>query len=45
VHFRAGFQPIAAEVITCAAPGMNLADPADFTYAKLPPGIRRRPAG
>jgi microcystin degradation protein MlrC len=45
VHFRAGFQPIAQEVITCASPGMNLADPADFTYAKLRPGIRRRPGG
>jgi microcystin degradation protein MlrC len=43
VHFRAGFQPIAEEVITCASPGMNLADPADFTYRKLPVGIRRRP--
>jgi microcystin degradation protein MlrC len=45
VHFRAGFQPIAQEVITCASPGMNLADPADFTYAKLRPGVRRRPGG
>jgi len=43
VHFRAGFQEIAAEVITCASPGMNLADPADFVYRKLAPGIRRRP--
>jgi microcystin degradation protein MlrC len=43
VHFRAGFQPIAAEVITCASPGMNLADPADFSYKKLPAAIRRRP--
>ena len=45
VHFRAGFQPIAEEVITCASPGMNLADPADFAYRKLPAGIRRRPGG
>jgi microcystin degradation protein MlrC len=45
VHFRAGFQPIAEEVITCASPGMNLADPADFAYRKLPAGIRRRPNG
>lgn len=43
VHFRAGFQAIAAEVITCASPGMNLADPADFVYRKLPPGVRRSP--
>jgi microcystin degradation protein MlrC len=43
VHFRAGFQEIAAEVITCASPGMNLADPADFAYRKLPAAIRRRP--
>ena len=45
VHFRAGFQPIAQEVITCASPGMNLADPADFVYRKLPDNIRRRPGG
>ena len=45
VHFRAGFQPIAAEVITCASPGTNLADPADFVYRKLPAGIRRTPRG
>ena len=45
VHFRAGFQPIAEEVITCASPGTNLADPADFAYRKLPAGIRRRPGG
>lgn len=44
VHFRAGFQEIAAEVITCASPGMNLADPADFSYTKLPAGMRRRPS-
>jgi microcystin degradation protein MlrC len=45
VHFRAGFQPIAEEVITCASPGANLADPADFNYKKLRAGIRRRPLG
>jgi microcystin degradation protein MlrC len=45
VHFRSGFQPIAEDVITCASPGMNLADPADFTYRKLRPGIRLRPHG
>ena len=45
VHFRAGFQPIAEEVITCASPGTNLADPSDFAYRKLPAGIRRRPGG
>jgi microcystin degradation protein MlrC len=45
VHFRAGFQPIAEEVITCASPGMNLADPADFAYRKLPATIRRSPRG
>jgi microcystin degradation protein MlrC len=43
VHFRAGFQPIAEDVITCASPGTNLADPADFAYRKLPADIRRRP--
>lgn len=45
VHFRAAFQPIAEDVITCASPGANLADPADFAYRKLPDTIRRRPLG
>jgi microcystin degradation protein MlrC len=45
VHFRAGFQPIAEDVITCASPGANLADPADFDFKKLPPHIRRTPRG
>ena len=43
VHFRAGFQPIAEQVITCASPGTNLADPAEFDFRKLPASIRRRP--
>lgn len=43
VHFRADFQPIAEAVLVVAAPGINLADPADFPYAKLRPGVRKRP--
>src|SRR5262249_44066667 len=43
VHCRAGFQEIARESTPSAPPGMNLADPADFTYRKLPAGLRRSP--
>ena len=45
VHFRAGFQEIAERVITCASPGVNLADPADFRFTKLPASMRKRPQG
>jgi microcystin degradation protein MlrC len=45
VHFRADFQPIAREVLVVQAPGPALADPADFPWRKLRPGIRLRPLG
>jgi len=45
VHFRADFQPIAREVLVVRAPGPALADPADFPWRKLRPGIRVRPLG
>jgi microcystin degradation protein MlrC len=45
VHFRAAFQDIAEAVLVVAAPGVNLADPRDFSYRNLRPGIRRRPGG
>jgi microcystin degradation protein MlrC len=45
VHFRADFQPIAREVLVVRAPGPALADPADFPWRKLRPGIRLRPLG
>ncbi|MEZ5729193.1 MAG: M81 family metallopeptidase [Burkholderiaceae bacterium] len=45
VHFRADFQPIAREVLVVRAPGPALADPADFPWRRLRPGIRLRPNG
>jgi microcystin degradation protein MlrC len=43
VHFRAAFQDIAEAVLVVAAPGINLADPRDFAYRRLRPGLRLRP--
>jgi microcystin degradation protein MlrC len=45
VHFRAAFQDLAAAVLVVAAPGVNLADPRDFAYRRLRPGMRLRPNG
>jgi len=45
VHFRADFQPIAREVLVVKAPGPALADPAEFAWTKLRPGIRLNPLG
>ena len=45
VHFRADFQPIAADVLVAVSPGPNLADPALFPYKKLRAGIRLSPNG
>ncbi|MBV8167506.1 MAG: M81 family metallopeptidase, partial [Alphaproteobacteria bacterium] len=45
VHFRAAFQDIAEQILVVAAPGVNLADPRDFTYAHLRPGVKLRPGG
>ena len=45
VHFRADFQPIAAEVLVARSPGPALADPADFAWTKLRRGIRLNPLG
>lgn len=45
VHFRADFQPIAAEVLVAVSPGPNLADPSQFPYKKLRTGIRLSPNG
>jgi microcystin degradation protein MlrC len=44
-HFRAEFEPIAEKVIVVIAPGGYLADPAQYTYQHLRPGIRLRPLG
>jgi microcystin degradation protein MlrC len=45
VHFRADFEPIAARLLICAAPGAMLADPAALPWTKLRPGIRTKPNG
>jgi len=45
VHFRADFQPIAKEVLVVKSPGPALADPAEFHWTKLRPGVRLRPLG
>jgi microcystin degradation protein MlrC len=45
VHFRADFQPIAREVRVVRSPGPALADPADFPWTRLRPGLRLRPLG
>lgn len=45
VHFRADFQPIAREVLVARSPGPALADPADFPWTRLRPGLRLRPLG
>src|SRR5581483_3717061 len=44
-HFRAEFEPIAEKVIVVIAPGGYLADPAQYPYRHLRPGIRLRPLG
>lgn len=45
VHFRADFQPLAAEVKVVRSPGPALADPADFPWRRLRTGLRLRPLG
>ena len=45
VHFRAHFQPIAAEVLVVASPGPMAADPALLPWTKLRAGVRLRPKG
>ena len=44
-HFRAEFEPIAEKVIVVVAPGGYLADPAQYPYRRLRPGVRLRPLG
>jgi microcystin degradation protein MlrC len=44
-HFRSGFQDIAAKVIVCLSPGVNLEDPASFAFRNIRPGVRLRPQG
>jgi microcystin degradation protein MlrC len=45
VHFRADFQPIAEAILVAKAPGPLRADPADFLWTRLAPGMRLRPSG
>jgi microcystin degradation protein MlrC len=45
VHFRADFASIAQEILVCKAPGPMLADPSDFPWRNLAPGIRLKPNG
>jgi microcystin degradation protein MlrC len=45
VHFRADFEPIAAKLLICAAPGAMPANPADLPWTRLRPGIRTKPNG
>jgi microcystin degradation protein MlrC len=45
VHFRADFTPIAHQILVAAAPGPMIADPSQFRWSRLAPGIRLRPMG
>jgi len=45
VHFRADFAPIAQDILVVKALGAMLADPVDFPFKRLRPGIRLRPLG
>lgn len=45
VHFRADFAPIAAEILIAKAPGPMIADPSEFPWKRLAPGIRLKPNG
>jgi microcystin degradation protein MlrC len=45
VHFRADFEPIAEQLLICAAPGAMPADTATLSWTRLRPGIRIKPNG
>lgn len=45
VHFRADFDPIAEEIIVCAAPGAMPADTAALPWTRLRPDMRVKPNG
>jgi microcystin degradation protein MlrC len=45
VHFRADFDPIAAETLVVLSPGANHCRLTDMEYKKLRPGIRLEPLG
>jgi microcystin degradation protein MlrC len=43
VHFRADFGALASRILSVAAPGPNIADPAALPFRRLPAGMRLRP--
>ena len=45
VHFRADFEPIAEQLLICAAPGAMPADTATLPWTRLRAGIRIKPNG
>ena len=45
VHFRADFDPIAAETLVVLSPGANYCRPSDLSYQNLRPGVRLEPMG
>jgi microcystin degradation protein MlrC len=45
VHFRADFEPIAAKLLICAAPGAMPADTASLPWTRLRAGVRIKPNG
>jgi microcystin degradation protein MlrC len=45
VHFRADFAPIAEEILVAKSPGPMLADPGEYPWKRLTPGIRLKPRG
>lgn len=45
VHFRADFTRIAHEILIAAAPGPMIADPGEFSWTRLAPGMRVKPLG
>jgi microcystin degradation protein MlrC len=45
VHFRADFEPIAGQLLICAAPGAMPADTSVLPWTRLRPGIRLKPNG
>ncbi|MCC6991527.1 MAG: M81 family metallopeptidase [Acidobacteria bacterium] len=44
VHFRADFAPLAGAILVAVAPGLHLADNAQYDYRRLRPDVRRMPA-
>jgi microcystin degradation protein MlrC len=45
VHFRADFDEIAQQILTCTAPGPMPISPASLPWTNLAPGIRTEPLG